>query len=320
MVAFSVALAAALLLTGLIVPFLRRGQLLDVPNERSSHSVPVPRGGGLAVMAAVALASTAAALTGREVLWVPLILALALAAVGLADDRMPLPGAVRLVLQLIAGVGVAVWAVSTASPAPAVGLFALVTVVAVAGYVNAFNFMDGINGISALTAVVAGAWWCWIGVENDLDGLVTLGAVVAGSMLGFAPWNAPHARVFLGDVGSYGVGFLVVTGGVWAWANDVSAVLCLAPLAVYIADTGWVLVKRAAGRRPLMQAHREHVYQQLVDGGWSHTASASLCAAVSLVVCCAIALAPLTVSLPAVAALLLAYLVAPHLARTGAVA
>lgn len=320
MVAFSVALAAALLLTGLIVPVLRRGQLLDVPNERSSHSVPVPRGGGLAVMAAVALASAAAALTGSEVLWVPLLLALALAIVGLVDDRTSLPGAVRLVLQLIAGVATAAWAWATASPALATVLFAVVAVVAVAGYVNAFNFMDGINGISALTAVVAGAWWCWIGIDNDLDGLVTLGAVVAGAMLGFAPWNAPRARVFLGDVGSYGVGFLVVTGGVWAWANDVPALLCLAPLVVYIADTGWVLLKRAAGRRPLMQAHREHVYQQLVDAGWSHTASAALCAAASVVVCVALALLPLTVSLPAMAAVVLVYLVLPHLVRTGAAA
>lgn len=320
MVAFSVAVVAALLLTGLVVPVLRRGQLLDVPNERSSHSVPVPRGGGLAVMAAVALASAAAALAGNEVLWAPLFLAMAIAVVGLADDRWSLPGAVRLVLQLMAGAAVAVWAAAIVSPAPALGLFALVAVVAVAGYVNAFNFMDGINGISALTAVVAGAWWCWIGVDNDLDGLVTLGAVVAGAMLGFAPWNAPRARVFLGDVGSYGVGFLVVTGGVWAWANGVPALLCLAPLVVYIADTGWVLLKRAAGRRPLMQAHREHVYQQLVDAGWSHSASAALCAAASVVVCVALALAPLPVSLPAMAAVVLAYLVLPRFVRTGAAA
>lgn len=320
MVAFSVALAAALLLTGLIVPALRRGPFLDVPNERSSHAVPVPRGGGLAVMAAVILASMAAALAGGEVLWVPLVLALALAGVGLADDRTSLPGAVRLVLQLLAGVAVAVWASSVVSPSPGAGVFALVAVVAVAGYVNAFNFMDGINGISALTAAVAGVWWCWLGVENELDGLVTLGAVIAGSMLGFAPWNAPRARVFLGDVGSYGVGFLVVTGGVWAWANGVSAVLCLAPLLVYVADTGWVLIKRAAGRRPLMRAHREHVYQQLVDRGWSHTASASVCAGASVVVCCALALAPLTVAVPAVAAVLLAYLVLPRFVRTGVVA
>lgn len=320
MIAFSMALVGGLGLTGLLVPVLRRAQFLDVPNERSSHVVPVPRGGGLAVMAAVTLGSTAAALTGSEVLWVPVMLAMALAVVGLADDRWSLPGVVRLVLQVVAGVAVAVWAAVTASPATAVGLFALVAVVAVAGYVNAFNFMDGINGISALTAVVAGAWWCWIGIDNDLGGLITLGAVVAGAMLGFAPWNAPRARVFLGDVGSYGVGFLVVTGGVWAWANDVPALLCLAPLVVYIADTGWVLLKRASGRRPLMQAHREHVYQQLVDAGWSHTASATLCAAASVVVCVALALAPLSVSLPGIAAVVLVYLVVPHLVRTGAVA
>ncbi|MDR7252074.1 UDP-N-acetylmuramyl pentapeptide phosphotransferase/UDP-N-acetylglucosamine-1-phosphate transferase [Nocardioides sp. BE266] len=320
MVAFSVALAAGLALTGLLVPVLRRAQLLDVPNERSSHTAPVPRGGGLAVMAAVAIATAAASLAGDDVLWAPLVVALGLAGVGLVDDRASLPGAVRLVLQLLAGVVVAVWTWSATSPAHAVALFALVVVVGVAGYVNAFNFMDGINGISALTAVVAGAWWCWVAVQYDLDGLLVLGASVAGAMLGFAPWNTPRARVFLGDVGSYGIGFLVVAGAVWAWAGGVPALLCVAPLVVYLADTGWVLLKRARGRRPLMQAHREHVYQQLVDLGWTHTASALMCAGVSALVCCAAAFAPLEVSLPVVALALVGYLLLPRFTRPEVVA
>lgn len=316
MVAFWVALAAGLALTGLLVPVLRRAQLLDVPNERSSHSAPVPRGGGLAVMAAVTLASVAAAVAGDDVLWIPLVVALGLAAVGLLDDRSSLPSVVRLGLQLVAGAAVAAWAWSAGAPSLSVVVFAVVVTVAVAGYVNAFNFMDGINGISALTAVVAGAWWCWVGAEHDVDGLTVLGASLAGATLGFLPWNAPRARVFLGDVGSYGVGFLVVVAGAWAWANDVPSVLCLAPLVVYLADTGWVLVKRAVGGRPLMQAHREHVYQQLVDLGWSHTTSALLCAGASVVVCTAVAVAPLAVSLPVVTGVVLAYLVSPRVARS----
>jgi UDP-N-acetylmuramyl pentapeptide phosphotransferase/UDP-N-acetylglucosamine-1-phosphate transferase len=320
MVAFWVALAAGLALTGLIVPVLQRAQLLDVPNERSSHSAPVPRGGGLAVMAAVALATLVAALAGAEVLWVPLVVSIGLAAVGLVDDRRSLPGPVRLVLQLVAGAVVAAWAWAAASPSVSVALFALVVVVVVAGYVNAFNFMDGINGISALTAAVAGAWWCWVGAEHDVEGLTVVGASLAGAMLGFLPWNAPRARIFLGDVGSYGIGFLVVVGAAWAWASGVPAILCVAPLVVYLADTGWVLVKRAVGGRPLMQAHREHVYQQLVDQGWSHTASALLCAATSVLVCLVAATAPLAVSVPAMAVLCLAYLASPRALRSEVVA
>jgi UDP-N-acetylmuramyl pentapeptide phosphotransferase/UDP-N-acetylglucosamine-1-phosphate transferase len=320
MVAFWVALAAGLALTGLIVPVLQRAQLLDVPNERSSHSAPVPRGGGLAVMAAVALATLVAALTGAEVLWVPLVVSMGLAAVGLVDDRRSLPGPVRLVLQLVAGAVVAAWAWAAASPSVGVALFALVVVVVVAGYVNAFNFMDGINGISALTAAVAGAWWCWVGAEHDVEGLTVVGASLAGAMLGFLPWNAPRARIFLGDVGSYGIGFLVVVGAAWAWASGVPAILCVAPLVVYLADTGWVLVKRAVGGRPLMQAHREHVYQQLVDQGWSHTASALLCAGTSVLVCLVAATAPLAVSVPVMAAVCVAYLASPRALRSEVVA
>jgi len=199
-------------------------------------------------------------------------------------------------------------------------LFVLVVLVAVAGYVNAFNFMDGINGISALTAAVAGAWWCWVGAQHDVDGLVVVGASLAGAMLGFLPWNAPRARVFLGDVGSYGIGFLVVVGAAWSWANDVPAVLCLAPLAVYLADTGWVLVKRAVGGRPLMQAHREHVYQRLVDQGWSHAASALLCAGTSVVVCLVAAMTPPTVSVPVLLVACVAYLASPRAVRAEVVA
>lgn len=92
--------------------------------------------------------------------------------------------------------------------------------------------------------------------------------------------------------------------------------MALAPLVVYGADTGWVLVKRAKGRKPLMEAHREHVYQRLVDGGWSHLTSAGLCAATSVVVCVSAALtwqaAPAT-GLVVVAAVALAYLLTPRL-------
>ena len=282
MLPFAVSLGAGLVLSGLLVPLLRRAQFMDVPNHRSSHDRPVPRGGGLAVV--VALAATVLAFGREGGAWVVVVAAVvAMAGVGLADDLWSLGSAPRFVLQVVAGVALAVWAVQAGlSP-----WWAPVVVVVVAGYINAFNFMDGVNGISSLTAGVVGGWWWLVGVREDLGFVAVLGAALAGASLGFLPWNAPRAKVFLGDVGSYGLGMAVVALSVVAWVGGVHPLMAVAPLAVYGADTGWVLIKRWRGGRPLTEAHREHVYQRLTDLRWSHLASAVLCATVGALVCAA---------------------------------
>lgn len=279
--AFVGALVCALVLTGVIVPILRRAQFLDLPNHRSSHTRPVPRGGGLAVVATLVLVSFVAA--DRDIAVVGLLAAtVALSAVGFIDDVRALPTNVRLAAQLAIAIGLSVTLI-TSGEAP--WWWLPVLVIGLAGYVNAYNFMDGINGISGTTAAAVGFWWAWAGHSEDQAELALLGLVLAGAAIGFLPWNAPRARVFLGDVGSYGIGLFIaglsaiaiVEGLPWSWA--------VAPVAVYGADTGWVLLKRALGSRSLTEAHREHVYQRLVDGGWSHLASAALCAGATALIC-----------------------------------
>jgi UDP-N-acetylmuramyl pentapeptide phosphotransferase/UDP-N-acetylglucosamine-1-phosphate transferase len=173
--------------------------------------------------------------------------------------------------------------------------------------------MDGINGITALNAAVAGGWYAWLGNHYALPGLATLGLAVVGSSLGFLPWNAPEARIFLGDVGSYALGLLLGGMAVVAWSSGVPLLLCIAPFTFYLVDTAWVLVKRATGHRPLTEAHREHVYQRLVDGGWTHLAAAGLTAVGAGASCVVSAIwdeRPLA-ALLLTAALVLAYLVTP---------
>lgn len=316
MLSFALGFVVALVATMMVLPVLRRLQAIDVPNDRSSHAMPVPRGAGLAVMVAVCGAVIA---TGGGGSWPLLIIAGALAAIGFVDDLTSLGGSLRLTVQLAAGAGVAgwLWASEMEVAAPA-WIAALVVTIGVAGYVNAFNFMDGINGISSLNAAVAGGWYAWVGHRSGEQDLAILGLAVAGACLGFLPWNAPTARVFLGDVGSYGLGALIVGMAAVAWASGTSALLCVAPLCIYAADTAWVLIKRAVGGRPLMQPHREHVYQRLVDSGWSHFASASLTAGAAAVVCGAVWNVPALVAAAALAAILAAYLGAPRvLLRAG---
>ncbi|WP_141015548.1 MraY family glycosyltransferase [Nocardioides sambongensis] len=308
MVPFLLSFVLCLALVGILIPVLRRAQFMDVPNHRSSHSASVPRGGGFSVILTLALMLLVFGRDGDG--WgVVLAAMLVMTGVGLVDDLRSLGSGIRLTLQLAAGVALAVWAVHAGVSlwwAPAL-------VIGVAGYINAFNFMDGVNGISGLTGAVVGGWWWAVGAAHDLGLVTVLGAALLGASLGFLPWNAPRAKVFLGDVGSYGIGLVVVALSVVAWVGGVDRWMAAAPLVVYCADTGWVLLKRVRGGRSLTEAHREHAYQRLTDAGWPHLASAGFCAAAGAAVCAASLLAEESLGLAVAlgAAAVAAYLAAP---------
>lgn len=285
MIGFVVSLAATAGITAAVLPALRQW-LLDHPNGRSSHTSPTPRGGGLAVLGGIVLALSGSAATGRNAPVEVILPALFLGAVGLVDDLKSVSGLVRLVFQFGAATVMVGW-VLTDPERPELGAFGVVcAVVACVAYVNAFNFMDGVNGISGLNAVVCGAWFAFLGHDLRQPELLVLGLALAGASLGFLPFNVPTARLFLGDVGSYGLGLLIAGMAVVAYVDGASLFLVLAPTLVYVADTGWALIKRAIGRRPLLEAHREHVYQRLVDAlGWSHVRAAGLTATLALAMC-----------------------------------
>lgn len=276
------ALLFSLVGVGLALPLLRRAQVMDVPNARSSHRSPVPRGGGVAVVAALIGGSLVGWALGGQVAWVVLAAVAAFAVVGFIDDLRSLDVGVRLGLQLLLSAGVAAGLLFEGG-FPSIVIVA--ATVALAGYTNAFNFMDGVNGISAINAALAGGWFAFIGYANDEPSLTSLGLAIAGASLGFLPWNAPRAQVFLGDVGSYGLGFAVAAASLLGWSVGVPLLLVVAPLIVYGADTGWALLKRIRGRRPWHEAHREHVYQRLTDAGWPHIASGALPAAFAAAAC-----------------------------------
>jgi UDP-GlcNAc:undecaprenyl-phosphate GlcNAc-1-phosphate transferase len=318
--AFWIALGTALGLTGLLVPVLRRAGLYDAPNDRSMHATPTPRGGGMAVLLAVVLATVAEGEGDVVHVGVLVVTALMLGMVGLVDDVRSLAPALRLTAQgivaLTASLVVARLVGDAGLWAPG---FVIAAAVAAVAYVNAFNFMDGINGISALNAAVCGGWLAWLGHGHDVTALVLVGSALAGAALGFLPWNA-SSRVFLGDVGSYGVGALVASASVLGWGAGIPASLVVAPTLLYFADTGWVILKRGWAGEPLTQAHRSHVYQRLVRRGWPHWASAGWSAALATVMCLLAAVLydrqPMTTVLLA-SLVVLTYLATPRL-TTGA--
>jgi UDP-N-acetylmuramyl pentapeptide phosphotransferase/UDP-N-acetylglucosamine-1-phosphate transferase len=267
---------AAALSAGLIVvllPALRRHALAR-PNARSSHVEPTPQGGGIAVVVAIAIVALAAVtLTSPpgervQLAWV-LGAAALIAAVGAVDDMRAIPVLPRLLLQALA-----VAVVIAALPAelrvvPALPWWLERAFLALAAlwFVNLVNFMDGIDWMTvAETVPVAGG----LVVTGWLGALPSVGTVAAlallGAVIGFAPFNRPTARLFLGDVGSLPIGLLLAWLLMLLALNGHAAAALLLPL-YYLADATLTLARRLFAGERVWQAHRTHFYQRATDGG-----------------------------------------------------
>jgi len=263
------ALGAAALSAGLIVvlmPLLKRYALAR-PNARSSHTVPTPQGGGIAVMAAT-LAASAVALAALGLapdtqLWVLAATAVALAVVGAVDDIVHIAAGLRLILQFVA-VGAVVAALQAdldAVPALPPDIERPLLLVAGVWFVNLANFMDGLDWmtVTETTAVCVGLIaLAALGALPPAPTVVT--AALLGAMLGFAPFNKPVARLFLGDVGSLPLGLLLFWLLVQLAGRGHAAAALLLPL-YYLADATITLGRRLARREKVWDAHRTHFYQ-----------------------------------------------------------
>ncbi|MFI5014771.1 MAG: glycosyl transferase [Hyphomicrobiales bacterium] len=277
--AAAAALSAALVVS--MMPLLRRYALAR-PNARSSHAVPTPQGAGFAVILAAILAGAAglALASADPGAWreaaVVLAAALLLAATGALDDLRPLGPLAKLVPQLLA-VGMVIWLATPQEarlvPVLPLALERLLATLAGVWFVNLVNFMDGIDWITAAGCGVPLAALTLLGVVPVGLGAATpfLTAALCGALIGFAPFNKPVARVFLGDVGSLPIGLLLGYGLYrLALAGHFAAALIL-PL-YYLWDSGATLMRRLARGEAFWQAHRSHVYQRATDAGWSVTA------------------------------------------------
>ena len=314
-----VTLALTAALCPVAVSVLRRRNVVDSPNGRSSHVVPTVSGGGVApALACLAVLATTGAVD-RSQIFAALLVAALIGGIGFVDDVLDgLSVTGRLAgTAAVALVGAAVvvqdW---DRSPLLRVGVV-LVGAFVIVGFVNAFNFMDGINGISALSAAAMGAVYLAAGLVGDAPIVATVGAVVTAAALGFLPFNAPVARVFLGDTGSYFFGALLGVLALLVVREGLPVDVAVAPMAVYLGDTVWTLVRRVRAGQRWSEAHRSHAYQRLTSAGWSHLAVALLVGGLTLT-CGLLGLVSLAggvvargLAAVAVAALVLAYLVLP---------
>jgi len=277
LLSLAAAVPAALLSGGLtwaIRPLLMRIALAR-PNARSSHRIPTPQGAGIAVIAAALFATaTVIAFAGTAEMKIPVAVfaaTLFIAAVGFVDDVRTIAVVPRLLLQ-----GAAVLAVIVAAPeslriVPACPLWLERGLLVVAGlwFVNLVNFMDGLDLMTVAEIVPVTGALVLLGWLAELPSPATIAAAALfGAMLGFAPFNRPVAKIFLGDVGSLPIGLLAG----WcllqlAWHQQIMAALLL-PL-YYLADATVTLVRRMAKREPFWAAHRSHFYQRATDNGFS---------------------------------------------------
>jgi UDP-N-acetylmuramyl pentapeptide phosphotransferase/UDP-N-acetylglucosamine-1-phosphate transferase len=299
-------LVATLVSLPVVMALLHRYSVLDVPNERSSHTSPVHRGAGLACMVGVVVGTCADLIRGSQVPWVAVGLAVCLGLIGLADDLRGLGQVPRLCAQIVVGATTG-WVIGHGVGWILLGLI----VIPVA--VNVVNFMDGIDGITSLTVAVWGLSVIVIGLTHHHHELVEVGGLAVGASLGFLPVNWPRAKLFLGDVGSYLLGGLVGLGVLVGLRAHVPVIQLLAAMLPYLVDTGWTFARRAIRRAPLMTAHREHVYQRLVSqSGLSHTAVAALVAGLAAAEASLWIWADSVLATPASICLLAGYLMSPR--------
>ena len=269
------AAAIAALISALVTwtsrPLLQRYALAR-PNARSSHRIPTPQGAGIAVIAATLIVASLWGASANVAIPPALVAAtVVIALVGFADDIVSLPVLVRLVLQAACVGAVVFTAPETARIVPALPLALERGLILLAGvwFVNLVNFMDGLDLMTVAEVVPVTAALLLLGWLGDLSwpaGL--LAAALCGAMLGFAPFNRPVARVFLGDVGSLPIGLLLG----WcllelAWHGQPAAALLLP--AYYLADSTITLLRRIVRREPFWSAHRTHFYQRATDNGFT---------------------------------------------------
>ncbi|WP_020411330.1 MraY family glycosyltransferase [Microbulbifer variabilis] len=272
---FSVA-CVSLFMTGALRRYALTRSLMDIPNARSSHSVPTPRGGGVAIVVAFLVTLpvlTWANMLSWDVMWALLGAGTGVAVIGFLDDHGHIPARWRLLGHFTA----AIWALFWLGGLPPLSLFGMPLDLGWIGHVlaavylvwllNLYNFMDGIDGVASVEAIcvcLGGALlYAVLGFTGSLQTPVWITPLLlAVAVVGFLFWNFPPARIFMGDAGS---GFLGITLGILslqaAWVAPQLLWSWLILLGVFVLDATWTLMRRLLRGEKVYEAHRSHAYQ-----------------------------------------------------------
>ena len=235
---------------------------VDVPNDRSLHSRPIPRIGGWGVIPAAIVAS----FFYGAVEWPLAGLATVLFVVSYLDDRIGLPILARLTTHAAVS---AAWLIF--GPASLPLLVAGIAAFAIMWWINLYNFMDGANGLAGGMGLIGFLAYAVAAASHDMTPLTLWSLALAGASAGFLLFNFHSARVFLGDCGSVPLGFFVGALGLWGWSGGAwPAWFPFLVFAPFFLDATVTLLRRMINGEPFWRAHTEHYYQRLIRSGWSH--------------------------------------------------
>ena len=253
-------------------------ELLDIPNDRSSHTVPTPRGGGLAIVMVLLLSGVGSLFLPQAPIYVLsclLLATLAFSVLGWQDDKHDLAVSVRFLIQLLIAAFASGWLIWAIAPGLTISFaqvaVLLLSTIWIVWMANLYNFMDGIDGISAVESLILGATTSYWFAVSGAPSMAIICIAVAGASVGFMRWNWSPAKIFMGDVGSLALGaFFAIIAIIGTTSLNIPFLAFLILYAVYLADTGVTLLHRVIKREKWWQAHRSHFYQRAVQTGFSH--------------------------------------------------
>lgn len=279
LVVFSILAFLSYILVYQIRRYAERRQILDHPNERSSHSMPTPRGGGVAI---VVLVTGTGLWSAREAGWnhalIYLVCGIIIAWLGWRDDVHSLSARVRFAVQgLVAAASIYGLGYFKTVTIPLFGELHLgvvgiiITFLWIIGLTNAYNFMDGIDGIAGGVALAGGLGWMMLASNMRNDFVFGIALAIAASSLGFLVHNWHPAKIFMGDVASTFLGYTFAVLPLLS-ADRGGDALMLGTLLMwtFIMDAGLTFIRRALKRENVLAAHRTHLYQRLVIDGYPH--------------------------------------------------
>lgn len=292
-------LFASAFLSWAMVVFIRQWALrnnhLDIPNERSSHTIPTPKGGGIAIASLTLMFFTLWLLIFSHQASHIIYTAIAgvIAIVGWLDDQYTLPARFRLLLQVVLA-ATFIMTTGAITQLEFLGLtFSLgkllgfsISLLWVVGLTNAYNFMDGIDGIAAVQSIIAGTGWVMICLQEEQEDLAFLAGLIVATSMSFLALNKPPARIFMGDVGSTFLGFSFAALPLLLSARTANPRLLIAGgvlLLPFIFDSFFTMLRRALNGENILAAHRTHLYQRLVQVGFSHSLVTTFYAILALI-------------------------------------
>lgn len=303
-------------LTYIFIGYARKRNIIDIPNARSSHTAPTPRGGGVSIVITFILVVLYLVYTFSQEptlnLWPLLLASLLIAFIGFWDDNQHVKFQIRLAIHFIATIGLVLaygvptidllgWVVDTKA------LMVVFVILAIVWLTNLYNFMDGINGIASTEAisVLLVMGYLLTGVSSILSTLCFLLAFV---IVGFLPWNFPRAKVFMGDSGSGFLGFILAALWLVSSIFDHRLFWCwLIMLGVFIVDSTITLLWRLCSGKRIFEPHKSHAYQYFSRKLGTHYLITLLVLAINIMWCAPWSLMVFRDSVHGVVGLLVAY-------------